>query len=637
MMESTLNVYLAGNPNSGKSSLFNALTGLKQQTSNYPGVTVDSVSGFHKSGLKVNDLPGSYGMNPDSDEEQMASEIIRELQGSDNSIVVYVADASNLRRSLYYFSEIQELGIPIILCLNMNDIATLHGISIDRNILQTAIKSSVIAINAKNEENIEPLVEAIGKTIEAERSESFIESAPNRFYEISKIVASCQTIKLSTVETTSDKIDKYLLHPVLGYFIFFGVLMVMFQSIFSWSELPMELIESGFSWVSGTIGNILPDGYIKSFLIDGLIAGIAGIAVFVPQIAFLFLFVAALEDSGYMARVSFLMDKLMRKIGLNRKSVIPLMGGLACAIPAIMSARTINNPKERFITIMVTPLMSCSARLPIYTLIISLVIPSKQVFGILNLQGITMFALYMLGILSVVIVSVIINKFSNKERENNLFYMEIPTYKIPLIKGVLLSIWTKVKIFLFDAGKIIIGISIILWFLASFGPGDSFQLIENKYTESELISNLSKDEIEAKIAAEKLEHSYAGMMGKLIEPVIRPLGFNWKIGIALITSFAAREVFVGTISTIYSVGDTDDTYRIKDKLAKSRNPITGHPEYTLAVGISLLIFYAFAMQCMSTLAIVKRETNSWKWPIVQFVYMTTMAYVFSAIAFTILS
>jgi ferrous iron transport protein B len=358
-----------------------------------------------------------------------------------------------------------------------------------------------------------------------------------------------------------------------------------------------------------------------------VLAGIGGIVIFIPQIAFLFAFIVFLEDTGYMARVSFITDRFLKQVGLNGRSVIPLLSGVACAVPAIMSTRTISNWKERLITIMVTPLMSCSARLPVYTLIISLIIPVDVYYGIFNLQGLVLMLFYILGFLAAIIIAFLL-KFIIKSKERSFFVMEMPSYKIPDWKTVIYTIFEKVKIFLFDAGKIIIAISIVLWFLSSYGPDEKFKRIEDKWQDKEYAAE--------NIASEKLEYSYAGLIGKAIEPVIKPLGFDWKIGISLITSFAAREVFVGTMSTIYSVGD-DNIVSIRERLKRERNKETGEPFFTTAVGISLMLFYAFAMQCMTTVAVVYRETNSIKWPLLQFLYLTVLAYLSSFLAFQLLS
>jgi ferrous iron transport protein B len=430
---------------------------------------------------------------------------------------------------------------------------------------------------------------------------------------------------LDEKDDINTRIDKVLLHPFWGYTIFFSVLFLIFQAIFTWASYPADLIDSGIASLNELLKSNLPESMLLSLLTDGLIAGIGGVLIFIPQIAFLFAFIAILEESGYMARVVLLMDKLMRKFGLNGKSVVPLISGVACAVPAIMATRSIDNWKERLITIMVTPLMSCSARIPIYTILIALVVPDKTVLGFMNLQGIALMALYLLGF-SAAIFSALLMKVVLKIKGRSYLIMEVPSYKMPRWKNIGLTIVEKVKAFVWEAGKIIVAISIVLWVMASYGPANHMEQASIETTREN--PHLTGQALADKIASRKLEVSYAGHFGKFLEPVIKPLGYDWKIGIALLTSFAAREVFVGTLSTIYSVGsEADNTDTIKERLRKETNPQTGLPMYTPALAFSLLVFYAFAMQCMSTLAIVYRETNGWKWPLVQLLYMTGLAYL----------
>jgi ferrous iron transport protein B len=437
-------------------------------------------------------------------------------------------------------------------------------------------------------------------------------------------------------ENHSNRIDKILTHRIFGFFIFFAILFLIFQSIFAWSEYPMSLIEQLFMWLTDMGTQILPPGLLTDLLIDGVLAGLSGVIIFIPQIAILFAFISILEDTGYMSRVTFMMDKIMRKVGLSGKSIVPLIGGFACAVPSIMSARNIESWKDRMITIMVTPLIACSARLPVYTLLISLVVPDEKVWGIINMQGIALMSLYVLSIVSAILVAWVM-KLVIKSRERGYFIMELPVYRMPRWNNVLLTMYRSVKAFVFEAGKVIIAVSIILWVLSSFGPSDRFEKIEVKYNSETLKQQYPQDEIDRLQASEKLENSYAGMLGKSIEPVIRPIGFDWKIGIALITSFAAREVFVGTMATIYSVdGDDSHVESVREKMQSARNPDTGLPVFTTAVAFSLMMFYAFAMQCMSTIAVVYRETKSWKWPAIQFVYMTALAYLASFIVYNLL-
>ena len=448
-----------------------------------------------------------------------------------------------------------------------------------------------------------------------------------RYKAIDKVILS--TVKkgapLGKYQFTK-QMDDLLIHPVFGYVIFLSVLFVIFQAVFSWSAYPMDLIDGFFVELQKFTSDILPKGLLNDLAVNGILAGLGGIVIFVPQIAFLFAFIAFLEDTGYMARVSFITDKLLRGVGLNGRSIIPLLSGAGCAIPAIMSARTISSWKERMITIMVTPLMSCSARLPVYTLIIAMIIPAEEFMGF-NLQGLVLMAFYLIGFVAAIVVAFLM-KFIIKSKERSYYIMEMPSYKIPDWKTVAYTIIEKVKFFLFDAGKIIIAISIVLWFLSSFAPGDKFRQIEQEWA--------GKADAEMHISADKLEVSYAGMIGKTIEPAIKPLGFDWKIGISLITSFAAREVFVGTMSTIYSVGD-NNIQSIQERLKDVKNQDTGEAFFTPAVGISLMLFYAFAMQCMGTVVIVYRETGHWKWPLIQFLYMGVLAYLSSFIAYQLLS
>ncbi len=700
------NIVLIGNPNSGKTSLFNQLTGLRQKIGNYPGITVDKKTGYFslptQKNIRLVDLPGTYSIYPRSRDEKIVLDILsnknHELYPD---LVIIIVDASNLKRNLLLLTQIQDLGIPVICALNMVDIARKKGIAIDNSRLQSELQVPVIPINARSGEGIIRLKEILSEFPEAFKLNgysSFVPDIPedilqqikthfeitnnylavillnhtetiagitdtdrkllrklknesgykiqglqsgevlNRYKYLSLLVKSVETrTKESFRSRLTGNLDKILVHRIYGYLIFLAILFVIFQAIFSWAEIPMDWIDQQFASLESWIKTTLPEGVFVNMIADGIVPGIGGIAIFVPQIALLFAFIAILEDTGYMARVVFLMDKIMRKFGLSGKSVVPLISGVACAIPAVMATRNIENWKERIITIMVTPLMTCSARLPVYIILIALVVPDKSVGGFINLPGLILLGMYLLGFLAALTGAAVFKKFV-KSYNPGFLVMEMPTYKAPRWKSVGITMWEKSRTFVFQAGKIILAVSLILWVLASFGPEKDLQNAD-AVVSAELPGLTTADKAyRNKLNAYKLEHSYAAILGKSIEPVIRPLGFDWKIGIALITSFAAREVFVSTIATIYSVGeDADDTSTIKQKMRSEINPITGNKVYTPAVAFSLLIFYAFAMQCMSTLAIVYRETKSIKWPLIQFAYMSTLAYTASLVVYQILS
>lgn len=702
-------IALIGNPNAGKSSLFNTLTGLRQKTGNFPGVTMDKLTGIWQLGpkneIEVLDLPGIYSIYPKSIDEELVINILGNPAHPDYpDMVIVVADASNLKRNLLLFSQVRDLGIPTVLALNMIDVAENEGYVINSIKLARELSVEVAEVNAKKGIGVNGLKLAVQKTLENRFasndglplpvSDELIDEIQAAFGEVDpyrsllwlmehdrmkmftkdqcadldrimvkhdfepKKYKSAETVKryefltevvdrcvinlnrqwdAVPVKTRTDRLDKLFLHPVGGYLFFLAILFVMFQAVFTWATYPMDAIDAGVAFLNDWLKGILPESTFRGLLTDGLIAGIGGVLIFIPQIAFLFFFISMLEETGYMSRVMFIMDKLMRRFGLNGKSVVPLLSSVACAVPAIMSTRSIGSRKDRLITILVTPLMSCSARLPIYTVLIALVVPEKNtLFGLFNLQGFVLFILYMLGFF-MALFSAYIMKLILKAKEKSYFIMELPTYKAPRFKHVSYTILNNVKAFVFEAGKVIVAISIILWVLASYGPGNSMTDASDRVKIQN--PNLSGVELSNKIAGEKLENSYAGHFGKFIEPAIRPLGYDWKIGIALITSFAAREVFVGTMSTIYSLGGEIDNENatIKNRMRAEINPQTGKPMYDMALGFSLLIFYAFAMQCMSTLATTYRETKSWKYPVIQFGYMTALAYLSAFLVYQALS
>lgn len=704
LQRKNIHIALVGNPNCGKSSLFNSLTGLNQKVGNFPGVTVDKKSGqcVIAPGLVANiiDLPGTYSLYPKRSDEWVTYHV---LLNQDKEVrpdmVVLLADASNLKRNLLFVSQIIDLKIPVVVALTMLDLAKKKGIEIDLDGLERELGVPVVAVNPRKDKGIPPLKKAIEQTAlnlykapafdfiaNKELAPAAVEDVKRSFPAISDYTAIHYLInhegfsldnetqdkienieiahKFNPTKTQADeilqrytrikhvmqqcvsepdplqkslfteKLDNILLHRRWGYIILLAVLFLLFQCVFWLASYPMDWIDSGMAWFSGGLSSVLPQNDWTDLLINGIVAGLGGIIIFVPQIAILFALITILEDTGYMARISFLTDRLMRSVGLNGKSVMPMISGFACAIPAVMSARNIENRKERLLTILITPLMSCSARLPVYTILIGLVIPNKYIWGFIGIQGLVMLGLYLLGFVMALIVSYVAKWFINIQ-EKSFFILELPTYRSPRWKNVLQTMWAKARIFVTDAGKIIMIISLILWVLSSYGPKERMRNVKEKYEQSLAVAGADSTAIESEYSNAKLQNSYVGIMGKAIEPVIHPLGYDWKIGIALITSFAAREVFVGTMATLYSVGDEENEGPLKEKLRTATHP-NGAPVYTLATGISLMIFYVFAMQCMSTLAVVKRETRTWKWPMIQLVYMTGLAYVMSFLAYQLL-
>jgi ferrous iron transport protein B len=703
-LKADIRVALVGNPNTGKSTLFNTLTGLNQKIGNFPGVTVDKKTGYcalpDGRTAEIIDLPGTYSLYPKSQDESIVFSVLADRANAHTpDLVVVIIDATNLKRNLLLYTQVADLKIPVIIALNMIDLSTKAGIKIDIDLFAKKLGVPVVPISARKVEGIDKLKQAITFANKVALQEASIDVeaiAPQLIAQISddlkldnpyfalQLAHQHETVKFLTTsqsdrieelehefsfhsqksqatetiarynfindllydtvkvpetakdETLSNKIDKVLTHKIFGFVIFLAVLLFMFQSIFSWSAYPMEKIGDLFVWIQNTLHQLLPAGPLTGLFADGIIGGLSGVMVFIPQIAILFAFISILEDTGYMSRVTFMMDKLMRKVGLNGKSVVPLIGGFACAVPSIMSTRTIENWKDRMITIMVTPLVTCSARLPIYVLLIGLVVPNRNVWWIFNLQGLALTGMYVFSLISAIIVAFAF-KLILKGRERGYFIMELPVYRMPRWNNVAFSMYDRSKSFVLQAGKVIIAVSVILWVLASYGPGDRFARIEQKYRQPKYVKNLSPDDLTRAINSEKLENSYAGALGHVIEPVIAPLGFDWKVGIALITSFAAREVFVGTMATIYSVdGNADKIESVQKKMGSAKNAKTGQPVFSLAVAFSLMMFYAFAMQCASTVAVVYRETKNWRWPAIQFAYMTVLAYAASLVAYNLL-
>lgn len=715
-----LQIALVGNPNTGKSSIFNRLTGLNQHVGNFPGVTVDKKQGTvqlpNNTTAQILDLPGIYSLYPSSLDEKIALDILLNVDTQTNpdfpQLIIYVIEASNLERNLLLFTQLADLQFKLIIALNMNDIAKNNFITLNIVALQKHLQVPIISVNGRTGEGINALKSAIiqefNASVDTPTLPPFfnIEQQPNTAFvapiqqllninntykaaliahhyrqlnflnpqqkkQIAHILAqlpqpfislhlqvsetlerydyitplTLQIVKKTNPdgsETFSSKIDRILTHSFWGFIVFLGILFFMFQAIYSWTELPTELIENAFAQLTHYLNQYLPANLLTQLLTEGILAGLSGILVFVPQIALLSAMIAILEESGYMARAMFLSDSTMRKFGLNGRSIVALISGAACAVPAITSTRSIANLKERLITIFATPFISCSARVPVFALLVGFVVPNHKIFNnLFNARGLVIMALYLMGVIAALGSSWVLNKVL-KNTEKSFFLLELPTYKAPHWKNILLTVYEKTRTFVIGAGKVIIVISMLIWALSSFGPKNEMQLAEQKvrqqYTNTQSLTETQLTEMNNAIAAQRLEYSYAGYIGKTIEPIIKPLGFDWKIGIALITSFAAREVFVGTMATIYSVGnDPENTETLTQKMKNATYTATNKPVYTTATAASLLMFYVFAMQCMSTLAVVKRETKTWKWAILQLVYMTTLAYIASFIAYNVLS
>lgn len=678
-MKKKFNLLLLGNPNTGKSSLFNKLTGLNQKVGNFPGVTVEKKEGTinFKNNYFANviDLPGTYSVNSFSPEEEVVSNILLEKNKISPDAALVVSDIENLKHNLLLFTQVKDLGIPLYLIINMCDVMEKRGIALDISNLEEELKTKIFLISTRNSIGIDDLLNEIPNIFDSDTSaivdNNYMdfgtiqkinnENNSSLFYkrwllQINKISNLDDLKKIKHKEAVHryrfinnklnktlnidrkkaydlrSKLDNIFLHPFWGTIIFMSILALIFQTIFTWSSYPMDFIDEMFSNLSNYTKAVLPEGVFTNLLAEGIIAGIGGVIIFVPQIALLFMFISILEETGYMSRVVFLFDKRLKKYGLSGKSIIPLISGVACAIPAVMSTRNINDWKQRLTTILIVPFMTCSARLPVYLILISIVIPDNYFF-IFNYQGLTLLGLYLLAVLMALISAFVFSKII-KSNFKNYVVIEMPNYKIPVLKNVLFTVYSKTKSFVFEAGKIILSISILLWIFASNGPGDDFkyaeQIILEKYDNKKNIT-----ELDYEIQSYRLENSYIGTAGKILEPILNPLGYDWKIGIAIITSFAAREVFVGTLATIFSVG-SENAETIKEKMSYQRKQ-NGQLLFNLPTGVSLMVFYAFALQCMSTIAIVKKETNSWKWPAIQFIFMTIIAYISALIVYQTLS
>jgi ferrous iron transport protein B len=689
-----LKIALIGNPNTGKTSLFNQLTGLNQQVGNYPGITVQRKVGYFeladKTPIELIDLPGTYSLNTHAKDEQVVLELLMNKSDKNHpDAVIVVCDVENLKRNLFLFTQIKDLGLPALLVFNMSDRLKQKGISIDLVGLEKTLKTKIILTSTRKGEGISDLKTVLQDISALDSAPIFdLKSIDQAFFEKLQTVspsshlyalwlAQMQGLYFEEVANNKDynlldtahndlkkylhketikryqlintwikqfyqfddqlaedfttRIDRILTHKVFGFLIFIAILLLIFQAIFDWSSAPMDFIDESFGALSNWLSEKLPAGMTTSLLTEGLIPGISGVLIFIPQIAILFFFISLLEESGYMSRVVFMMDKIMRKFGLSGKSVVPLISGTACAIPAIMATRNIENWKERLVTILITPFTTCSARLPVYAIIIGIIIPPTKVFGLFGAQALMLLGLYLLGFLMAIVGAIILNKVI-KTKTKSYFVVEMPNYKMPFYKNVGINVFEKTKAFVTGAGLIIISLSIILWFLGAHGPSHEFEFAEKIVSVAN--PQLANDELADQVAAYKLEHSYMGIMGKAIEPVVEPLGYDWKIGIGVIASFAAREVFVGTMATIYNVGQaTDDEETIKERMRDEKHYVTKKPVYNFATGISLLLFYAFAMQCISTLAIVKKETNSWKWPMIQLIFMSGFAYLVAFLAY----
>lgn len=690
-----LKIALIGNPNVGKTSLFNALTGMNQRVGNYPGITVErKVGNFslnNQTQATIIDLPGVYSINPTSTDEEVALQVFFDQTNKDYpDVVVVVAEAENLKRNLLLFLQIRDLGFPTLLCINMADQMQKKGISIDIPALEKKLNTKIVLTSTRQQEGIDQLKSEILalvnapttspfdiKTINPEYFSAIEKNFPtippfkvwmaltqnffsteipldkiehfrqNHSIDVKKIqhkevVKRYQFInevlkKTYTLDTTKEtdvrmKLDRIFTHKIFGYVQFIIILGVIFGAVFELAKFPMDFIEGSFEDLSNWVLDTFPKGKLTDLIANGVLMGLSGVLMFVPQISILFLLIAILEDSGYMSRMVFLMDKIMHPFGLNGKSVIPLVSGTACAIPAIMAARNIENPKERFITMLITPFTTCSARIPIYIIIISVIIPQTYIAGFIPLQALVMVGMYAVGFVVAMLAGKLLSKLL-KYKQESYFIIEMPTYKVPIFKNVLLTVYEKVLSYITNAGKIILALSIILWFLGSHG-GENYNNAEEIVTQSEAAQTMDKEELEFAIAKYESENSYIGKIGQAIQPIFAPLGYDWKTSIGILTSFAARETFVGTLSTLYNLGDDfeEQETQIIERMKNEKRP-DGTPVFGLATGLSLLMFYAFAMQCTSTIAITKKELNSWKWTAYQMFGMTIFAYIMALLVY----
>ncbi len=646
-------IALAGNPNAGKTTLFNALTGLRQKVANFPGVTVERKEGQWKiqdQPARLIDLPGLYSLDATSLDEQISRDVltgkVKDLPVPD--AIMAVVDATNLERNLYLVTQLLEYKIPLVVVLTMMDIAAKQKHEINTGRLSDLLGVPVVAVTAVQHEGLEELSEkvlAAMKTpptlpLELIQDEDASDNARifGRYNFISNIVQESVTHNDLAEHNFSERIDRILTHKFFGLIILVAILLLVFQSIFSWAELPMNLLEQGFGALGDLAKSILPEGLLSDLITDGIIAGVGGVLVFLPQILLLFLFISILEDTGYMARAAFLLDKLMSRVGLHGKAFLPLMSSFACAIPGIMATRTIENPKDRLATILIAPFMSCSARLPVYALMIATFFAGQTIWGGISLGAVLMLGMYALGIIVAIAVAFILKKTLLKSPPPP-FVMELPPYRLPNLRNVLQNMFNNGWMFVKRAGTVILAISIILWALTTFPRVTTDALTPNSQASAETpgdsnseeaAKNVEDAENEAKAeqAGEQLRNSYAGKIGHFIEPAIKPLGFNWKIGIALISSFAAREVLVSTLSIIYNGDkDADEKSQTLIQSIKDAKNEDGTPTWTPLTALTLMVFFVLAIQCMSTVAVVRRETNSWGWTLFMVVYMTGLAYV----------